>query len=328
MKLILIIFLDEQLLDIQRHELYDPSSPADSSNDSPSSASQSDSYDEESLDRLFIFPIKENKLIFNLTVKEGSNSVRGNLRRALLNLKLKDVPVKSSPNISIHVLRNLFDVEGTQLGWAHPVSRFTPNEPFALDSSSSIHWHKYDFTRLLDLTDNYDVFNTNRFLANSNPLLQVSLRSAKVLSAFITLEYENIEVGFTFELSFLSASPIHSAACFELQVSRGKRSVDCSASGNPKTCCREQFYVNFTTIGWHSWILQPPGYFANYCKGKCDVSHARYHHTTVLSKYTQLVSLCCSPREMSQISLIYMDEDKYVFQKNLPNMVVESCDCA
>lgn len=62
--------------------------------------------------------------------------------------------------------------------------------------------------------------------------------------------------------------------------------------------------------------------------GQCDISHARYHHTTVLQKYPSVVNLCCSPREMSHISLIYIDEDGFVLQKNLPNMVVESCDCA
>ncbi len=65
---------------------------------------------------------------------------------------------------------------------------------------------------------------------------------------------------------------------------RMKRSVDCN--GNSSACCRESFHVNFTTIGkeledlkvshlhlfclligWDNWILQPIGYYANYCKG-------------------------------------------------------------
>ncbi len=29
-----------------------------------------------------------------------------------------------------------------------------------------------------------------------------------------------------------------------------------------------------------------------------------------------------------QISLIYMDDKFNIYQKNLPNMVVKSCDCA
>lgn len=30
----------------------------------------------------------------------------------------------------------------------------------------------------------------------------------------------------------------------------------------------------------------------------------------------------------AQISLIYMDDKFNIYQKNLPNMVVKSCDCA
>lgn len=109
------------------------------------------------------------------------------------------------------------------------------------------------------------------------------------------------------------------------KVTRAKRSIDCT--DRVSFCCRQPFYVNFTTIGWNNWIFQPAGYNANYCKGKCDLSHARYHHTTVIGKYPA-IKLCCSPREMSSISLIYMDDKFNIYQKNLPNMVVKSCDCA
>ncbi|KAH9422402.1 hypothetical protein DERP_003078 [Dermatophagoides pteronyssinus] len=106
---------------------------------------------------------------------------------------------------------------------------------------------------------------------------------------------------------------------------RVKRSVDCT--DKISFCCRQPFYVNFTTIGWNNWILHPLGYNGNYCKGMLLSIHARYHHTTVMGKYP-VIKLCCSPREMSSISLIYMDNDYNIYQKNLPNMVVESCDCA
>lgn len=62
--------------------------------------------------------------------------------------------------------------------------------------------------------------------------------------------------------------------------------------------------------------------------GECDLSNARYHHTTVVQKYPAQISLCCSPREMSHISFIYVDHDGFVYSKILHNMTVESCDCA
>lgn len=119
-------------------------------------------------------------------------------------------------------------------------------------------------------------------------------------------------------------------------VSRNKRSVDCT--GSSTGCCREQLYISFDEIGWDDWILQPPGYTANYCKGSClqDASLNRYHHTTVIQQYLQRkkaknetteLKLCCSPSRLSSISLIFIDEEDSIFERVLPNMVVEACDC-
>lgn len=121
--------------------------------------------------------------------------------------------------------------------------------------------------------------------------------------------------------------------------SRSRRSVDCNASMS--RCCRESFYVSFKEIGWDSWIIQPAGYSANFCRGSCihDISVNKYHHTTVLQRFlhsaaaaginnTLKLSLCCTPSRLSSISLIFIDEDQVLKQKSLPNMVVEACECA
>ncbi|XP_054154311.1 growth/differentiation factor 8-like [Oppia nitens] len=151
-------------------------------------------------------------------------------------------------------------------------------------------WIQYDLTDIL----RHEVINTNK-------LVSFDSDSYDLKDSFITIEhnYNNIR--------------------------RSRRNFECNA--NSTSCCRESFYVNFTTIGWNDWILQPPGYYGNYCRGKCDISNARYHHTTVIGKYPA-ISLCCSPREMSHISLIYLDDTGTVYQKNLNNMVVDACDCA
>lgn len=62
--------------------------------------------------------------------------------------------------------------------------------------------------------------------------------------------------------------------------------------------------------------------------GKCDLTRVRYQHGQIITKFPEFKNLCCSPREMSDISLIYLNEQGSVFQRKLPNMVVESCDCA
>lgn len=51
-------------------------------------------------------------------------------------------------------------------------------------------------------------------------------------------------------------------------ANRGRRSSNECSPHLYSNCCLKQFYVNFTEIGWHNWILQPPGYYANYCAGK------------------------------------------------------------
>ncbi|XP_075586595.1 uncharacterized protein LOC124500482 isoform X1 [Dermatophagoides farinae] len=190
------------------------------------------------------------------------------------------------------------------------------------EEQSSTMTYEYDVTNLLllnnsqnDENDNGDnrrldggqnVSNGRLSSSSSSPLdmIRIYNENFEIQSSFIKIAMTNVNNN---------------------KLLRAKRSVDCT--DKVSFCCRQPFYVNFTTIGWNNWILQPPGYNANYCKGQCDVSHARYHHTTVIGKYP-IIKLCCSPREMSSISLIYVDNDYNIYQKNLPNMVVKSCDCA
>lgn len=113
------------------------------------------------------------------------------------------------------------------------------------------------------------------------------------------------------------------------QQRRNKRSLPCSQVKSDKdACCLETFYVNFTEIGWDKWILYPHGYTANYCRGQCDLSHARYYHSTLLSKFSHVIGLCCSPRRMAPLQLLYIDDNSKVLLKTVPDMIVESCDCA
>jgi hypothetical protein len=190
---------DEQLLDIQRQELFE-SLPSDSSTNERQSI---DLYDEQIADRLFIFPIKHQKFIFNLTIHDGAKELRGNLRRALLNLKLVETnnSTKRSSDATIHALKSLVDLEGKLLGRVRSVPRSTAIESESIELHQSAHnWHKYDITSLLDSTQNFEAFHSNRFLAHSNQLLHISTRKSNIVSAFITLEYENIEVRVHFAL--------------------------------------------------------------------------------------------------------------------------------
>ncbi|XP_064624947.1 growth/differentiation factor 8-like [Lineus longissimus] len=119
---------------------------------------------------------------------------------------------------------------------------------------------------------------------------------------------------------------------------RVKRSVDCTPSST--VCCREQFYVSFEQLGWKDWVIRPTGYYANYCKGSCaePTGLTHFHHTTMMHgvgvsgtvdpSVKADLTPCCSPKKMSSLSLLYYHGDNYILQKNIPNMIVESCECS
>lgn len=119
---------------------------------------------------------------------------------------------------------------------------------------------------------------------------------------------------------------------------RNKRSTSCSGS-NLNGCCKQPLFISFSEIGWDDWIIQPSGYMANYCRGSClnEIDRSRYYYSTVVREYITKqkdkaeklnLTLCCTPSKMSSISLIYREQDNVILRKNLPDMVVEECDCA
>lgn len=112
---------------------------------------------------------------------------------------------------------------------------------------------------------------------------------------------------------------------------RKKRSLDC-VGRVAEHCCRRRFYVNFTKIGWDSWILYPKGFEANYCDGQCRAGFDGdngYLYTLQKMSQQNLTGFgrCCTPSKMSALSLLYFDHDEYVMKKDIPNMRVDTCDC-
>ncbi|XP_012414402.1 protein decapentaplegic-like [Trichechus manatus latirostris] len=117
---------------------------------------------------------------------------------------------------------------------------------------------------------------------------------------------------------------------------RQPRSVRHS-SRRPVGCQRYLLYVDFQTIGWRSWVISPPGYQVNYCKGQCI--HPLGHRSNA-SNYTFFVSfLChfkmnpnisrpsCVPNKLNSISLLYFNEQKVVVLWQYTDMTVDSCGC-
>lgn len=115
-----------------------------------------------------------------------------------------------------------------------------------------------------------------------------------------------------------------------------RRAVDCSRAKRDQ-CCKQQFYIRFRDIGWHTWIIAPSGYYANYCRGDCGGFHRTPDtyinpHTYALEDYKKinqysLFEPCCAPVKFSSISMIYITPDQNVIKRDLPKMVVDECGC-
>ncbi|XP_033215553.1 growth/differentiation factor 8 [Belonocnema kinseyi] len=122
------------------------------------------------------------------------------------------------------------------------------------------------------------------------------------------------------------------------QKTRPKRNSNCLPE--MKECCRDELYISFEDIGWSDWILHPSGYHAYFCRGSCSsaasltVSATPYNNVirklltrvNALQRKNEIVP-CCSPTQLSPIQLLYIDTNKTITQKTLPNMVVEACGC-
>lgn len=105
---------------------------------------------------------------------------------------------------------------------------------------------------------------------------------------------------------------------------RRRRSLDCDAASRG-SCCRQTFYVSFRALGWDDWIVAPEGYYANYCRGAC--APFQNYHAQVVEAARLERAACCAPVRFSALSLIYFGADANIIKRDLPEMVVEECDC-
>lgn len=112
-----------------------------------------------------------------------------------------------------------------------------------------------------------------------------------------------------------------------------RRALDCSGAIRGQ-CCKQSFYVSFKALGWDDWIIAPPGYFANYCRGDCNEFYRTpdtylTYYAYVIDEYRELdkIQPCCSPIKFSSMSLIYYGPHQNIIKRDLPKMVVDECGC-
>jgi Transforming growth factor beta like domain/TGF-beta propeptide len=109
------------------------------------------------------------------------------------------------------------------------------------------------------------------------------------------------------------------------------------SQGGSTLCRRRPLYVDFAEIGWHTWIVAPPGYQAYYCGGECpfylpDTVNPTNHAIIQSQLHSIDMNLvpkpCCVPTKLSPISILQTNSNNNaVILKSYAGMVVEECGC-
>ncbi|EFA09252.1 bone morphogenetic protein 10 [Tribolium castaneum] len=103
------------------------------------------------------------------------------------------------------------------------------------------------------------------------------------------------------------------------------------------SCRRKPLYINFSEINFDLWILQPPGYEAYQCQGKCFYPVAEHLNPTkhaIVQALLHSVSpskvsrSCCVPTNLDSISILYVDNNGVLtYRYAYKDMVVLECGC-
>jgi len=104
-----------------------------------------------------------------------------------------------------------------------------------------------------------------------------------------------------------------------------RRSNDCAVSSNPRRrkCCRESRFINFRELPWaDGWIIEPAGYDAYQCAGRCSARRQRNNRGD---------SLSCIVTETAPLPVMYLAKRggrTQVEVAELPDMIVKKCGCS
>ncbi|XP_006005966.1 left-right determination factor 2-like [Latimeria chalumnae] len=91
-----------------------------------------------------------------------------------------------------------------------------------------------------------------------------------------------------------------------------------------RTCCREEYFINFRELTWTQyWIIEPAGYQAFRCVGSCKqprnpIMHYGYGERT------------CTVVESTPLPMMYLvkkGDYTEIEVAEFPNMIVEKCGC-
>jgi len=109
---------------------------------------------------------------------------------------------------------------------------------------------------------------------------------------------------------------------------------DCQQNDGEKRCCRYPIWISFKDIGWDSWVVQPDGYQAYYCDGRCPPSYKLAHNFSAIKALIHLAnpaalpSACCVASKLSALTLLHYNTKGHLVVTIYEDMVVERCRCA
>ncbi|XP_010866646.2 nodal-related 2 [Esox lucius] len=114
-----------------------------------------------------------------------------------------------------------------------------------------------------------------------------------------------------------------------LEVSKRTNEID------PSLCRKVDMHVDFSLIGWGSWIVFPKKYNAYRCEGTCPspvgenlnpTNHA-YMQSLLKHYHAEWVpSACCAPTKMSPLSMLYYENGELLLRHH-EDMIVDECGC-
>uniref|UniRef100_A0A914WJZ3 TGF-beta family profile domain-containing protein n=1 Tax=Plectus sambesii TaxID=2011161 RepID=A0A914WJZ3_9BILA len=135
--------------------------------------------------------------------------------------------------------------------------------------------------------------------------------------------------------SYSKSKPVIHVQPERVATNRKRRSHTCQNDGS---CCLNNFYMNFTEIGWDDWIIQPKGYEANYCTGNCRLHQQNQLHSKILrtiaytkernsEPFDEQMIPCCAPKRFSPLRIIYAVGPNDIRTKKVNGMKALECGC-
>lgn len=125
------------------------------------------------------------------------------------------------------------------------------------------------------------------------------------------------------------------------QVSESSKPKQNNCDSTKSRCCREEYNLDWDTLGWSDWVILPKSLEIGRCVGTCDhvdykdpLKETKISHKHILkvieTKYMKDDSdraLCCGPTKSEPARILYTD-GKTISMKTLRNARILECGCA